>query len=86
MRVVALHRHDALDLALRVEDHLRLDRLEVDRAALLRAPAASTLKSAYSVSMCGTSSPGAGGSASRLVEYRRHLRVGEPRMRVDHAG
>ncbi len=29
-----LHRHDALDFAVRVEDHLGLDRLEIDRAAL----------------------------------------------------
>ena len=32
--IVAYHRHDLLDLALVGEDHLRLDRLEVDRAAL----------------------------------------------------
>jgi hypothetical protein len=37
VRVVPLHAHDALDLALRVEDHLRLHGLEVDGAALLRA-------------------------------------------------
>ena len=38
VRVVALVGFDALDLAVVVEDHARLDGLEVDGAALLRAP------------------------------------------------
>ena len=36
--IVALVGFDALDLAVVVEDHARLDGLEVDGAALLRAP------------------------------------------------
>jgi len=32
VRVVARLGHDALDLAFRIEDHARLDGLEVDRA------------------------------------------------------
>ena len=35
VRVVTLHRNDVLDLALIVEQHHRLDRLEVDRPALV---------------------------------------------------
>ena len=81
MGVVALHRHDALYLALRVEYHLRFYGLEINCAALgtrfrqylVQLGQVGQLR--YQRAMLR------GGRALRILQYLRHYRIGEPRVR-----
>ena len=84
MGVVAGVGHDFLDLALVVEDHLGLDRLEVDGAALRPGLGQHPVQRIQVLQM-GQQRPQLGHRLRVIVvEGRRHLRIGQAGVGVHH--
>ena len=84
--IVALDRHDALDLAVLVEDHLGLDGLEVDRAAPLARLREQPVEPVQVLHVRQQGVVAARRLAPLVLQHRRDLGIGEPRVRAEHRG
>ncbi|VWC36931.1 hypothetical protein BPS26883_06741 [Burkholderia pseudomultivorans] len=83
VRVVALARHDLLDLALRVADDIRLGRVEVDRAALLARGEQRLVDAVQVLQVRQQLRPACGLRPFRVRQHRRDFRIGQTRGRMD---
>ena len=86
VRVVALRRHDVLDLALLIEQHLRLDGLEIDGAALRARLGENVIQRVQILQMRHEMRRHRRADRSLQAERGRHPVVGEARLRAHHRG
>ena len=84
MRIVAHHRHDALDLALIGEDHLRFNRLEVNCAAFLSRLQQLLEQLVKVLQMRHDGGIARSQSAIRLCQHFRNLVVSQARLGMHH--
>ena len=84
MGVIACDRHDPFDLALVVEDHLRLGALEIDRAALVPRLQQYPEDRVEALEFAKPRGEPFALGGILLVERGGHLIVGQARMRMHH--